>query len=56
MLYLEIFDDGIGFSLEEIEKSSGLINMESRAKLVGAKFKLDSVPGKGTKMKLEYPY
>lgn len=55
MLYIEIADDGEGFSLNEIEKSSGLINMKSRAEMLGAKFELDSAPGKGTKMKLEYP-
>lgn len=56
ILHIEISDDGVGFSSEEIQKSSGLINMESRAKLVGAKFMLNSVPEKGTKMILEYPY
>lgn len=53
-LVIGIHDDGIGFASEEIKKSSGLINMKSRAKLLGAGFELHSAPGKGSAMKLNY--
>lgn len=47
-------DNGQGFDPEEVEKSSGLLNMSSRAELIGAEFKLESAPGKGSKLTLDY--
>jgi signal transduction histidine kinase len=47
-------DNGVGFDIKEAQKSSGLINMESRAKLIGAGFKLKSSPEKGTYLSLQY--
>ncbi len=49
-------DDGIGFDIISAEKGSGLINMEKRAELINAKFKLESQPEKGTILNLVYPY
>lgn len=54
-LEISIKDDGVGFDMETISKNSGLINMESRAKLIGASFKLDSQPNVGTTLKIKYP-
>lgn len=54
-LHLEIRDNGIGFNREEVIKSSGLINMESRAALINTKFNLNSELAKGTSLSLNYP-
>ncbi len=48
-------DDGKGFNIEDVEKGSGLINMQSRAELIGARFELNSKPGKGVELELLYP-
>ncbi len=55
-LLLEAVDDGIGFDADTIDKGSGLINMESRAALVGASFNLQSGFGSGVCLRLEYPF
>ncbi|MBZ9630528.1 histidine kinase [Salegentibacter sp. LM13S] len=47
-------DNGQGFDLEEVQKNSGLFNMESRAALIQTKFKLESAMGKGTFLSLRY--
>jgi len=49
-------DDGVGFNINTVEKGSGLINMESRAALINATFKMDSKPNKGVQLVIEYPY
>ncbi|WP_411766931.1 sensor histidine kinase [Winogradskyella sp. A3E31] len=48
-------DNGNGFVLEDVEKGSGLINMEKRVELINTTFKLSSEPKKGTSLRLEYP-
>lgn len=48
-------ENGIGFNLENVKKGSGLINMESRAKLTNTEFKLISTPNQGTKLLLNHP-
>jgi hypothetical protein len=48
-------DNGVGFDKEKISKGSGLINMESRAKLTETEFSLISAPNEGTKLTLNYP-
>ena len=55
-LDVKVSDNGIGFNVEEVEKGSGLINMKSRAKLLGMEFNLISEIGKGTTLELSYPY
>ncbi|PKD16668.1 histidine kinase [Salegentibacter salinarum] len=47
-------DNGQGFDLEEVQKNSGLFNMESRAALIQTKFKLESAMGAGTFLSLRY--
>lgn len=54
-LHLEINDNGIGFNMAEVTKSSGLLNMQSRAALIDTKFQLKSVEGEGTSLILNYP-
>jgi signal transduction histidine kinase len=48
-------DNGVGFDKEKIERGSGLINMESRAKLTESKFNLVSKHNIGTKLTIKYP-
>ena len=55
-LEISVKDDGVGFDINSAEKGSGLINMEKRAELINAKFKLESQLEKGTTLTLVYPY
>ncbi|WP_274474633.1 sensor histidine kinase [Mangrovimonas aestuarii] len=48
-------DNGVGFDPVTTIKGSGLLNMESRAELIKAKYKLESGNGDGTTLYLEYP-
>jgi signal transduction histidine kinase len=60
-LLLEIEDDGIGFDLSEVEQdydrrgSLGMINLRERAELVNGILKLESEPGKGTRVRVLVP-
>ncbi len=47
-------DDGKGFDITVVEKGSGLINMKSRAELIGATLDLKSKLGEGVTLQLEY--
>lgn len=47
-------DNGKGFDMEAVKKSSGLFNMESRAALIQAKFKIESAIDVGTSLYLHY--
>ncbi|MCB0457445.1 MAG: histidine kinase [Flavobacteriaceae bacterium] len=49
-------DDGEGFDPAIVKTHSGLLNMQSRANVIGADFILTSKKGKGTQMQLTYPY
>jgi signal transduction histidine kinase len=53
---LNIRDNGKGFDTTMKSESSGLYNMKSRAKLVGADIYLLSTIGKETTLELNYPY
>ena len=54
-------DDGVGFNVEEVranyEKrgSFGLLNMEERARLIGGRTEIRSIPGKGTAVIITVP-
>ena len=48
-------DNGKGFDINTITQGSGLINMNSRAELIHTNFKLDSSPGEGVRLRLQYP-
>ncbi len=56
---LEIFieDDGIGFDMKANNNLGGigLLNMQSRTKLIGAKFVMESAENKGTKLYINCP-
>lgn len=54
---LVIRDNGVGFTLEDKLKSggSGLLNLQSRARLVQAAFSIESSPGEGTRISIALP-
>ncbi|HEX7620909.1 MAG TPA: histidine kinase [Anaerolineales bacterium] len=58
---LEIQDDGIGFDVDEVNKtydqrgSLGLVNLRDRAELVNGVLDVQSVPGKGTRVQVYIP-
>lgn len=60
-VFLELEDDGVGFRLDSIsdEKQSvihnGLMNMKTRANLLGGQIKIKSEIGKGTNIFLKLP-
>lgn len=54
-LGIVVKDNGIGFNTETVEKSSGLLNMRSRAALINTDFKLNSSETAGTSLYLHYP-
>lgn len=55
ILKITIQDYGVGFDITKIKKSSGLLNMESRAKLIKTEFDLKSEKNKGVSLTLTYP-
>ncbi|MBI3139724.1 MAG: sensor histidine kinase [Sphingobacteriales bacterium] len=61
-LELQIQDDGKGASMEQLDmegnsnRSLGLRNMSSRAKMIGGTFSIKSEPGNGTIIKLNIPF
>ncbi|MCB8942453.1 MAG: GAF domain-containing sensor histidine kinase [Ardenticatenaceae bacterium] len=54
-------DDGVGFDVEDVNKgystrgSLGLLNMQERAERIDGSLRLESEPGKGTKVTLVVP-
>ncbi|MFN4762535.1 sensor histidine kinase [Gillisia sp. Q332] len=54
-LKIRASDNGTGFKPEEVQKSSGLLNMKSRAKLIKTDFSLKSSKTMGTCLSLLYP-
>jgi signal transduction histidine kinase len=58
---LEIADNGIGFNIEEAKKksaekeSTGLLNMDKRARLINAQVSVVSKESSGTKVKITIP-
>jgi signal transduction histidine kinase len=55
-LQLSIGDNGAGFTYSNNhEHGSGLRNMQSRSKLIGAGWQIESSPGNGTKIHLTIP-
>jgi two-component system nitrate/nitrite sensor histidine kinase NarX len=49
---ITILDDGIGFTMSEVEKS-GLMIMQNRAQKIGAQLDIDTKPGKGVRISLK---
>ena len=55
ILMMVIADDGIGFDLELHRKGNGLLNMEERAKEMGARLMIHSKKEEGTIISLQLP-
>jgi len=57
-ILLSVADDGVGLpsGFQEADKGFGIMNMYYRAQLIGAKIKIDSNDGKGTKISLKLPF
>ena len=56
-LLLEICDNGQGFEPEKAAKAGhyGLLGMRERARLINGSLSIDSKPGQGTSIRLEFP-
>lgn len=54
MLNLTVTDDGIGFESNKEKKGIGLKNIISRVKKIDGLLRIDSIPGKGTKINIEF--
>ena len=58
---LEIIDNGVGFDIESVTSayeqrgSLGMINLQERADLINGLLKMDSIPGKGTRVRVLVP-
>lgn len=46
-------DDGKGFDIEKVIKGNGLLNIDNRAKMIGATCQINSMVGKGTSVILQ---
>ena len=61
ILYVEIEDNGVGFDVPSVQSnydqrgSLGMVNLHERAELVNGILKLDSAPGKGTRVMVTVP-
>jgi len=53
-LKMTIRDDGSGFEMNTVKAGNGLLNMQRRAEIMKARFNLESIPGKGTTIELEF--
>ena len=59
MIELSVTDDGIGFDLGKVPsdgRSYGLSGMKERAEQTGGRFTVESVPGKGTKIRVVWAF
>lgn|GEM_PF-172617 len=61
IVLLEIIDNGCGFDVQSVMSSYerrgslGMVNLQERAELVDGLLKIDSVPGKGTRVRVFLP-
>ena len=58
MIIFQAEDDGIGFDTRIVGKdkrSLGIIGMRERATLLGGTFQMRSLPGDGTRIRIEIP-
>lgn len=53
-LFIKVQDNGVGFDVDSISNTSGLINMSSRAKFLKAEYSLKSAEREGTSIELKY--
>ena len=50
---ISLQDDGTGFDLEFLKRTSGLMNMQSRMQEIGGTFQIKTSPGRGTRIQLQ---
>jgi signal transduction histidine kinase len=61
MIGLEVSDNGVGFNVNEVmgsyeqRDSLGMINLRERADLINGLLRIDSAPGKGTRIRVYIP-
>jgi signal transduction histidine kinase len=61
MSLLEVEDDGVGFDLNSVDSnyanrgSLGMINLRERTELVNGLLRIDSAPGRGTRVQVVIP-
>ena len=55
-LKISISDDGKGFDVDEMKGGFGLKNITSRIENLHGDYKIESAPGKGTKIYVEIPH
>jgi signal transduction histidine kinase len=61
LLQLEVQDDGVGFNVSKVEASYdqrgslGMVNLRERAEMVNGVMRIDSVPGRGTRVAVTIP-
>ncbi len=59
---LQVADDGLGFPLQDMQQriqrgeKAGLLGMQERADLICGTLRLESAPGSGTRVILQYPW
>ncbi len=51
---IEVEDNGKGISTDELNHGNGMSNMQNRISEIGGELKIDSKPGKGTKLIFEW--
>jgi signal transduction histidine kinase len=54
-LCVEICDDGCGFDASSHPEGTGLASLASRARRLDAKFVIDAAPGRGTRLRMDFP-
>lgn len=61
LAFLEIADNGVGFDVEAVNESYeqrgslGMINLQERTELINGLLRIDSLPGKGTRVQVAIP-
>ncbi len=53
VMRLEISDNGVGFQPEQVIGGNGLVNMNTRAAMLGGILRIESSRGQGTRITLE---
>lgn len=55
IISLLIMDDGIGFAMKDMTQNMGLTGIHDRVTLLGGELQIDSKPGHGVSIQIEFP-
>lgn len=55
LLVMQVSDNGIGFSIDKNNTGTGLQNIKKRADMLKGNLAINSIPGRGTTIKIEIP-